>query len=292
MDKLICIETFIKSVDCGSLRKAASELNQTEASISKRISRLESDVNVILMERSRAGLKLTEVGERYYEMCKHGIESFELADQYVKSQKLEPSGRLKVVCNSFFSKKYIIPKLKLFLKKYPRIKLQLEILELFPDFSEHDMDILFGVGLTLPRKSDIVQKRLTVTEEVLCATPSYLKVFNIKKPADLVQLDYIAHSHRRPVNKIILDKGEEVRLTPLLLSNNAQASIDAALKHIGFIYTKKYLVEEYLKSGRLVQILPDYTKNQIPIYAYYLYQLYADTKINMFLNFFSQERSK
>lgn len=288
MDKLICIETFIKSVNCGSLRKAAAELHQTEASISKRISRLEADLDVILMERSRTGLKLTEIGERYYEMCTQGIESIKLADQYIKSQKVEPSGKLKVVCNSFFSKHYVTPKLKSFLKKYPRIRLQIEILELFPDFSEHDMDILFGVGLTLPSKSEIVQKHLMQTQEVLCATPTYLKKFNIQKPADLIHLDYIAHSHRRPVNKIFLDKDAEILITPTLLCNNAQASIDAALKSIGFIYIKKYFVQEYLNSGRLMQILAKYTKSEIPIYAYYNYQAYPDSKIIAFLSHFAK----
>ena len=287
MDKFICIETFIKSVGCGSFRKAASEMHQTEASISKRITRLESELGMKLLERNRAGLKLTDVGEHYYRICREGVASIALADQYVKSQKLAPSGQLKVVCNDFFSRCCIFPKLKSFLEKYPAIQLQVEILELLPDFSEHNMDILFGVGQPLMGNLDVTQKRLMVTQEILLATPNYLKKYAIKKPADLLQIDYIAHSHRQPVNKVLLDKGEEIYTTPTLSFNNSQSCIDAALQNLGFIYIKKYWAEEYLQSGRLIQILPKQTRNEVSVHAYYRSRVYPDSKIVAFLDFFS-----
>ena len=287
MDKLICIETFIESVRCGSLRKAATELCQTEASISKRITRLELDLGVTLMERNRSGLKLTDIGEQYYQMCQQGIASLDSADQYVKSLKREPRGKLNVVCNYFFAKRSITPRLKSFLKKYPRINLSLDVLELFPDFSEYNMDILFGVGMPLPNNSDLIQKRLGVTQEVLCATPKYLKLRTITKASDLANADYIAHSHRKSLNIIMLDKGVEVSVSPKLLCNNAQASIDMALQHMGFIWIKKYQVADHLQSEKLIQILPKYTKQDVPIYAYYPCQAYPDSKIKAFMDFFS-----
>lgn len=287
MDKLTCIKTFIETVNCGSLKHTAVKLNQSEASISKRLSRLERDLGTKLLLRDRSGIQLTEVGQQYYDRCRDGVNTLEQADKMVLSQLLEPHGEIKVVCNSFFAKRCITPKLSAFQQLYPRLQVNLDIRELSPYFDQHDMDILFGVGVPLEYDSNLVQKRLRSTEEVLCASPGYIEKFTINKPADLMQMRYIAHSHRKPLNKIYLDNHIDVFTVPFMLCDNASVATELALQGIGYVFCKKYWVEDYLKNGTLVQILSGHTKRIINVYAYYQQKNFPDPGIRAFMNHFT-----
>src|SRR3990167_3512981 len=129
MDKLVCIETFIEIVERGSLRKAAAALHQTEAGISKRLSRLEQSLKFKLLERGRSGLKLSDMGQQYFTACKEAMEKLEKVDQLMQTATTTPQGELKVTCNRFYAERYVMPKLNCFLKKYPKILLNFNITE-------------------------------------------------------------------------------------------------------------------------------------------------------------------
>lgn len=53
---------FIRTVECGSFTKAAEQLNYSQSGISRMINDLETEWHVKLLERSRAGVRLTSDG--------------------------------------------------------------------------------------------------------------------------------------------------------------------------------------------------------------------------------------
>ena len=63
--------------------------------------------------------------------------------------------------------------------------------------------------------------------------------------------------------------------------------VNAALQDLGYIYVKEYMVEDHLKSGQLIEILPSHNKKQLPIYVYYRHQIYPDPKVQAFLEYFT-----
>ena len=52
-------QAFITTADCGSFTGAAGILGYAQSSVSKMIADLEEEWNIILLERSRAGVQLT-----------------------------------------------------------------------------------------------------------------------------------------------------------------------------------------------------------------------------------------
>jgi DNA-binding transcriptional LysR family regulator len=281
------IQAFVEIVEQGSLHRAAQKLSQTDAAISKKLSKLEKSLNLRLLERGRNIFKLTPAGQQYYDLCREIIVKLETAEQFIQEMTLTPQGELRVTCNAYNAKHYLQPKLKKFLKKYPKILLNIDIAERVPDFSEPHMDILFGAGLQ-NAAADLVRKKLTVSRDILCATPSYLANHAVpKKPSDLLQLDYIVHSQRNPIDTIYFDNGETITIKkPLLKFSVGAAAISAALDDLGFIYIKSYFVEQELKDKVLVELLPSYTRTKMPIYVYYRHQSYIDPKIRAFMDFF------
>ena len=50
---------FVKTVECGSFTKAAEQLSYSQSGISRMINDLEKEWKVVLLERSKSGVKLT-----------------------------------------------------------------------------------------------------------------------------------------------------------------------------------------------------------------------------------------
>lgn len=74
------VRTFLAVVDDGHFTDAADRLGMTQQAVSKRIARLESDLGAPLLNRSRAGARLTDDGEAF---LPHALALISLADQAV-----------------------------------------------------------------------------------------------------------------------------------------------------------------------------------------------------------------
>ena len=56
-------EAFVRTVELGSLTKAAEAMGSTQSRISHVLSALEEEYGFVLMRRNRSGVRLTEAGE-------------------------------------------------------------------------------------------------------------------------------------------------------------------------------------------------------------------------------------
>ena len=288
MDQLACIRAFTESVQQGSLHQAALKLCQTDAAISKKISKLEESLNTRLLERNRGRLKLTDIGAQYYSYCKEILDKFNAAQEFIATTSIIPHGKLRIVTNRHQCETRLIPKLKGFLERYPAIQLTIHSSETVPDFSKGDIDILFGIAMNIPHEEKLAKKRISSTRSIVCATPQYLHTSKIKlrKPVDLLKLHYLSHSGQYPFELITFDDDFNLHLTPFLHFDDAHTTLLAALQHLGFISIKEYKANAYIKSGELTEILPNYNKTQLPIYVYYPEQSHIDPKISAFLDYF------
>lgn len=289
MNKIDLAEALIAIADSGSIHEAATRLHQTNAAISKKLTKLENHLRVQLVHRTRKGLILTEAGQRYYHEAKKALTQFALAEQSIIQSAIQLRGELKIVANQYYAQTLLLPKLSSFLAQYSELKVNLDIAEVLPDFNAKKMDILLGVSAL--GEGQIVRKKIAVTRYVLCASPIYLKQRGIPKtPSELLQHDTIAHSARKPNEMIILDHEKQLILTPKLLVNNTQLMIQAALAHLGIIWTHENMLEDLITKKKLVCVLNEYTKKSINIYAYYKYQPYRDPKIQAFMDFFVKRK--
>ncbi|HEV2613600.1 MAG TPA: LysR family transcriptional regulator [Gammaproteobacteria bacterium] len=286
MNRLELAETLIAIADTGAIHKAATKLHQTNAAISKKLSKLEAHLGVQLINRGRKGLSLTDAGQRYYHEAKNALKGFIEAEQAVIQTKVKPQGELKISVNQYFARKFILPKLVSFMELYPELKLNLDIAEVPADFNAKKMDILFGSSM--PADENLVRKPFFSTQHVLCASPGYLKKHGTPHtPAELLRHHHITHGSRKRADMIMLDHHKEVILTPTIAINNAPLMIEAALLDLGIILMHHYNVEDYLKHKKLIRLLEKFTQATHPVCAYYEYQRYRDPKIQVFMDFFT-----
>jgi DNA-binding transcriptional LysR family regulator len=285
MNKLELITTFISVIEQNSFVKAAKELGTSTPTVSRKVKALEKELKVQLIKRSTRSLTLTEIGKRYYEEAQKLISQFTQTESLIAQTHAEPAGELKVMATRHIANSCLIPHLNKFLDKYPKIDLNLEIAERFPDMARENVDLLIGVAVEGPE--NLVRRRIRTAHRIFCASPNYLKKAGIPHhPNDLKTHKYIAHSIRVPSNYVTFSGHSGLYLKPVLLVNDISAIIRCALNDMGIINLLDYHIIEELKSGKLITVLDNYSEEERPIYLFYQNNNYLEPKLRKFIDFF------
>lgn len=289
MAHFACMKAFIEIVERGSIHSAAQALCQTDAAISKKLTKLEKDLNVKLLERGPGKQRLTDMGAHYYHVCKEATDKINTAESFIKQSQSEPEGELTVLVSRYLFPDIIAPKLNEFMMKYPGIRLKFNTAERTVNFEKDNVDILFAIAMPPPNKENLVHKKWKhPTRNVICSTKEYLKKRGTpQKPKDLLTHHYLCHSNQYPKNMITFDKGYELLLHPYLEFDETDAILIAAKQHLGFIAVREFKVRQELESGELIEILPQYNQEKVMRYTYYRQQEFPDPKIRVFIEFFS-----
>ena len=66
MDRLLSMEIFVKSVECGSFSAAADVLQMSSQLVGKHIKLLEQQLGVQLLQRTTRRQHLTDIGQAFY----------------------------------------------------------------------------------------------------------------------------------------------------------------------------------------------------------------------------------
>jgi DNA-binding transcriptional LysR family regulator len=288
MPDLSQLTTFVLTSELGSLAAAARKLGISPAAVSKQLTRLEEELGLQLLLRSTRRIELTEVGINYCLQCRRILEEVEAASALISQIKVIPNGVIKVVSGRHFAASYIVPHVKEFLLRYPKVELNLELAERVPDLNAEAIDVLIGMSISVT--GDAIQKRIATTSYSLCASSGYLKQFGTpEKPNDLKNHRYIAHSMRKPDNELLFRDKEVITLTPYIRVNDAQAMLSFALNGLGIVMLHHYVVKEYLEQGTLQELLTSYNNSDVPIYVAYPQRRFIASKVRCFIDFITEK---
>lgn len=282
----IWLISFIEVVNRSTMAEAARHLRMTAAAISKHILNLENKLGIQLLQRSTRRIDLTPEGALYFEHAKRILDAYQQAEAAVSHSKEEPTGLLKIVAGPEIGNLYVIPYLKEFLKRYPGLRLHIELTQTLPDLEKEKVDVV--VGLTRGIPLHCIQRTFTHARWVFCATPEYLEKYGTpKKPSDMSQHRIITRMQRQPNNLIEFKTGESIIFEPYLYFNDTRAIRRSVLEGLGIAQLHDYIVADDLKENRLVEILSKYTeqKKTIPIHISYFPATHVHIKIRRFLDF-------
>lgn len=282
----VWLVSFIEVVNRSTMADAARHLRITPAAVSKHILSLENELGIQLFLRSTRRMDLTHEGMLYFDHAKLILEAYQQAEAAVSHTKEEPSGILKLVCGPQIGNLYVLPYIKEFLERYPKLRLHIELTQTMPDLEKEKVDVV--VGLTTGIPVHCIQRTLTYARWVFCASPEYLKKHGVpKKPSDLLQHQVITRIQRQPNNLIEFKTGESIVFEPYLYLNDTRAIRRSALHGLGVAQLHDYIIADDLKENRLVEILSKYTeqKKTIPVHISYFPATHIHIKIRRFIDF-------
>ena len=83
MDRLACMQIFVKAVERGSLTAAAEELDMSSQLAGKQMRALEQSLGIKLLNRTTRRQSLTESGRVFYERAKNILAEMEAAEALI-----------------------------------------------------------------------------------------------------------------------------------------------------------------------------------------------------------------
>lgn len=131
---------FIKTVECGSFTKAAASLSYSQSGISRMINDLEKEWKVTLLERGRAGVRLTSDGLKLLPFAKSVVAAYQELQLQVDELSGLQSGLIRIGTFSSVATHWLPNIIKAFQKDYPHIDYEL----LLGDYTEIESWVLEG----------------------------------------------------------------------------------------------------------------------------------------------------
>ena len=250
------IEAFVTVIQKGSFTAAADYLNVSPSHVSRRVSELESQLGTPLIYRTTRSIRLSEVGEQYFDTCNQLLQDFVNAEQQISQNQSEPSGSLKITCATTFGERFIAPYLPEFLKRYPKVSIDLHLSNEKVDLIRDGYDLAVRMG-TL-EDSSLVARRLCNRTEYLCASPDYLE--KNSAPHTLSELSHHNCLIGSNATWLFLDNGvrKELRIEGKWRSNSGPALLSAVKQGLGIAQLPDYYVEPLIKNGELISLLDSY----------------------------------
>ncbi|MGH8353547.1 MAG: LysR family transcriptional regulator [Pseudomonas sp.] len=273
---------FTRVVECHSFTQAAQSLGMQKSTVSRRIALLEERLGVRLINRTTRKLRLTEVGQAYYERCRQIMLDFAEAEQAVMQLQQEPSGLLRITAPIEFGQLFLGQVLGAFMRQYPQITAEVEITSRNVDPVEEGVDIAIMVGQ--PQDSTLIARKLFESGRRLFASPDYLAAYGTpRSAAELVNHRAILLLTDAPRYWPLI--GENVPCQRMLACNNITFAREAALAGAGIAGLPLIITEAAVQSGRLVELLPEVRLPSGEIYAVYPSRRFQAMKVKAFLDF-------
>lgn len=282
---------FCLLVKQGSLAATARELNLTPPAVSRRLAQLEERLGVRLLNRSTRRISLTGEGEVYFDNALRILSDIEEMERLVCSSRAAPKGLLRVNAPLGFGRSYIGPAISAFSQRYPDVEVQLHLTDRPIGLPDEAIDVSIRFG-ELP-DSRLIAKKIATNRRLLVASPAYLRAAGTPAyPHDLVQHQCIVlRQNETAYGNWRLARGkqtETVKVRGKLSTNDGEVALNWALDGHGILMRAEWDVERYLKSGRLVQVLPQYATPDADIYAVYPEVQQLSTRVRSFVGFLAQ----
>jgi len=266
------IMLYIKLVDMGSFSKLAKLLNISQPTISRRIKGLEGEVGMELLVRTTNNIRLTESGQLLYNKFKHHEQYLVNSLSEISQKAQDMYSTLRVALPSAISQEVITPYLSTFLEEYPNINLNISFVCGVVDPLQEGFDI--AISTAMPKSLNNVVKLLHSIKVQLYASPTYFT----SNPA-INSLEEVFHqpiigylNENQMVNSLSvknLDSG--LRIATKI--KNSRLYVDnffhvAEIAKAGTMLAAGWdsLFKNYLETGELVKILPNYSFSEIDCY--------------------------
>ena len=287
MDKFNNMQVFCRIVELGAFSAVAKEMKLSTMMISKYMAALEASLGVVLLNRTTRSLNLTSAGEAYYNRSKQLLD--DLAELEASTMQLgeRVKGQIKISAPIDFGGIYMVPAIEQFLRSYPEIKILMSLDNKPPNLRDGSFDI----SLLVTNKLDpgVVARKIAETELCTYASPRYLAEKGCPKTIeDLTQhqcLHYVDTPHGEYWLFNVDDAQKKIKTDWVLASNNGRALCQAAALGMGIVQAPRLSVVSYLQSGELVEILQEFRRPTLAVYATYLQRRFYPAKLTAFIDF-------
>jgi LysR family transcriptional regulator, transcriptional activator for dmlA len=280
-----------------SLSAAARDLGVSTAAVSKRLALMEHRLGVSLIRRTTRRMNLTPEGDLYLLHARRILAELNDMEQLVSGSRGAPKGLLRVNATLGFGRSHVAPLISRFVRKHPAVEVQLQLSVNPPPLSDDSFDVCIRFGE--PPEARVIARRIAANRRLLVAAPAYLERHGSPAtPRDLTHHNCIGirqgdeayglwrlaptRSTGRAVTEAIKTRGS-------LTTNDGEIAVNWALDGHGILMRAEWDVARYLRSGRLVQVLPGWQTPAADIHAVYPQHHQTSARVRAFVDFIADK---
>lgn len=291
---------FSSLVLAGSLSAAARELGVSTAAVSKHLTQMEARLGLALVNRTTRRMSLTPEGEVYLEHARKILSDIDDLEHQLWGATEAPKGLLRVNATLGFGRSQIAPLVSDYVRKYPQVEIQLQLSVNPPPITDDAFDVCFRFGA--PPDSRAIARFIAANRRIVVASPAYLKrAGEPKTPADLVKHNCIGIRQGDEAyglwrfsalkDKTRSDAVQNIKIRGNLTTNDGEIAVNWALAGQGILLRAEWDVARYLKTGRLVHLLPGFQTPDADIYAVYAQRHKSSVRVKTLVDFVTQALS-
>jgi len=270
--ELESIRTFLAVAEQRSFTGAARELGMTPASVTRTISALEARLGVQLLLRTTRTVSLTSAGAVYAARVAPLAAALAEAAEETRGLHGVTSGLLRISAPLSLGLKVLPSVLSQFAAIHPHTHVALTLTDSFVDIVAEDYDLAIRISGP-PADKSTVWRKICRVPRVLVAAPAYLTARTTPQtPDDLAAFACLSYGAEARGERWELTKGQTHRSHAAkggFSANNGDLLAQLAVNGEGIALLPRFIVEEALRSGTLVQILADWNAPDIWLTLYY-----------------------
>ncbi|MCV2223070.1 LysR family transcriptional regulator [Pseudomonas sp. CFBP13508] len=274
MSEMDDLAAFAVLIEAGSFTLAAQQLGCSKGQLSKRISQLEAQYSVVLLQRTTRRLSLTAAGAALLPQAQALVVQVERARQALARLKDDMAGPVRMTVPVSLGETFFDGLLLEFSGQYPQVQIELELNNSYRDLSRDGFDL--AIRAEVANDDRLVARPLLAWHEMTCASPAYLERFGEPAtPHALAEHRCLLNSHYSGREEWLYHQQHEllrVRVSGPFASNHYSLLKKAALSGAGIARLPSYLLQAELADGRLRWLLRDYQTRRMPMYLVHPYQ--------------------
>lgn len=270
MQLLRDIALFVEVVNTRSFTRAAQHLQIPASTLSRRISGLEKQIGLRLLNRTTRTVDVTEAGAAYYAKCAHLVDEARVAHEDLLANNSQAKGTLRLSCSADFANHYLPEVLTQFTQRYPQVGVELDLTSRVVDLVAENLDAALRFGSL--SDSGLVARTMAHIQPLLVASPAYLRnAPALARPEQLAQHMCIRMNARESGSRWKLHKKStgEIKVIPVQ-GRFAIASValnkKLALQGAGIAVIDQALVQDDLQNGQLVHVLPQWALSPVDLH--------------------------
>jgi DNA-binding transcriptional LysR family regulator len=289
MNRLEAMAVLLKVVERGGFSAASRDLGLPLATVSRRVSELETHLGTKLLLRTTRQIALTDAGALYVLAARRILEDIDETERQAAGEYHTPRGELFVTAPMLFGRLHVLPVVTEFLATYPEINVHMALSDRNLHLLEDHVDVAVRIG-ALPDSSQMAT-RVGTMRMVVCASPRFLAAHGTpQSPRDLsalpsISFDFLSRAASWPFRSPDTAGVQEVPISPRLAVSTAEAAVWAAIQGTGVTRVLHYQCAEAVAQDHLRIVLTDYEPAPLPIHLIHPEGRMLPSKTRAFLEF-------
>ncbi len=291
MDRLDAMHLFVRVAELGSFSAVAQQLGVARSVVTRQIAALESHLSVKLMARSTRRLSLTSAGSTYLEKCRVILNLVESAETDVAAERLTPRGSIRISLPLSFGLTHLAPLLIAFSQIYPEVSLEMDFTDRRVNLIEEGFDL--SVRVTPKLQTGDIARKISTGKMRVIASPDYLALHGRPShPSELINHQCLGYTASAGVMNWQFRVDGEFESFPIrsrINSNNGEVLTEAAAQGLGITCHPDFIVDRFIKAGRVEEILADFPTPELGIYAILPTNRHIPHRIRVLMDFFTEK---